>query len=362
MGENKALVRLGGKHMLQHIADRLTPLTGHLFIAGGDAAGYERFNLPLCADQFGIDASLVGVYSALAASREGGCLTVACDMPFADADLAGLLMELAPGHDAVIPEGPRGPEPLFAFYSRSCLTGMRRAIEEGELRLIRLLPKLDVRTVSGDELASICDPEWTFFNVNTPEALEAAEARLGEMADGPPRVRCGPPLVCFVGRKDSGKTTLIVGLVQELAARGLRVAYIKHDVHGFQMDRKGSDTWRVAQAGASQVAISSAGAVATLRRVDGEAGLDRLAAAARGNADMIVVEGFKSAAADRIELFRAGKSGSMACREEDLVAVVSDDPGAASSVPVLDIDDTHEVLDFLIERYALPANGAGKRG
>ena len=66
-----------------------------------------------------------------------------------------------------------------------------------------------------------------------------------------------PPVVCIVGYSGSGKTTVTVGLVAALRQRGLNVGTIKHDVHSFEMDLPGKDSWRHKQAGASATAVSS---------------------------------------------------------------------------------------------------------
>ncbi|MEO3149791.1 molybdopterin-guanine dinucleotide biosynthesis protein B, partial [Turicibacter sanguinis] len=52
-----------------------------------------------------------------------------------------------------------------------------------------------------------------------------------------------------------GKTDLMEGLIQELKTRGLSVATVKHDVHGFDIDHKGKDTYRHREAGAETVII-----------------------------------------------------------------------------------------------------------
>lgn len=65
------------------------------------------------------------------------------------------------------------------------------------------------------------------------------------------------PIVCIVGKSNVGKTTLLEGLITELKRRGHRVATVKHDVHGFEIDQPGKDSWRHAQAGSDAVVISS---------------------------------------------------------------------------------------------------------
>jgi molybdopterin-guanine dinucleotide biosynthesis protein B len=76
------------------------------------------------------------------------------------------------------------------------------------------------------------------------------------------------PIVSIVGKSGSGKTTLIEKLVPELTRRGHRVATVKHDVHGFEVDREGKDSWRHKKAGAHTVVISSPEKAALIRDVE----------------------------------------------------------------------------------------------
>ena len=71
-----------------------------------------------------------------------------------------------------------------------------------------------------------------------------------------------PPVVCFVGRSNSGKTTLIERLILELTESGYRVATIKHAGHGFDLDTEGKDSWRHKRAGARQVVVLSKSSLA----------------------------------------------------------------------------------------------------
>ena len=58
------------------------------------------------------------------------------------------------------------------------------------------------------------------------------------------------PVLCFVGRSNTGKTTLIEKLIPLLKSRGIRVATIKHHNHDFEIDQEGKDTYRHKKAGA----------------------------------------------------------------------------------------------------------------
>src|SRR3990167_5491047 len=76
------------------------------------------------------------------------------------------------------------------------------------------------------------------------------------------------PVVSIVGKSDTGKTTLIEKIIPELTRRGYLVATIKHDVHGFEMDREGKDSWRHKQAGARTTVLSSPWRVAVVADVE----------------------------------------------------------------------------------------------
>ncbi|MEQ1626536.1 MAG: molybdopterin-guanine dinucleotide biosynthesis protein B, partial [Nitrospira sp.] len=78
------------------------------------------------------------------------------------------------------------------------------------------------------------------------------------------------PIVSFVGRSNSGKTTLIERVIPELVRAGYRVATVKHAGHGFDLDTEGKDSWRHKRAGASSVIVMSRGSLAMFADVPEE--------------------------------------------------------------------------------------------
>lgn len=128
----------------------------------------------------------------------------------------------------------------------------------------------------------------------------------------------------IVGRQSNvGKTEVSVEVVKELKAKGYRVATLKHDVHGFQMDQPGKDTYRHYDAGADIVMISSKEKMAMIRRVDNEYSLDDLLAML-SEVDIVVVEGYKNSSLPKIEVLRKGVNEDLYCAKESLLGVVAD--------------------------------------
>jgi molybdopterin-guanine dinucleotide biosynthesis protein B len=137
----------------------------------------------------------------------------------------------------------------------------------------------------------------------------------------------------IIGRKNAGKTTLVVDLVAELSRRGLRVGTIKHTSHRHDPDVPGKDSWRHRQAGAAPVAILSREVTALFLPSEPEVDeYERLTRFYEG-CDLVLVEGGQTAAATKIEVWRAGLGEPpLAPARGDVAAVVSDD-AVAVEVP-----------------------------
>jgi len=160
------------------------------------------------------------------------------------------------------------------------------------------------------------------------------------------------PVVCIVGFSGSGKTTVTVGLIEALKKRGFFVGTIKHDVHGFEMDLPGKDSWRHKQAGASTTVVSSPLKIGIVMDVDHDHHpLELLPFLYK--MDIVLIEGFKRADLPRIEVFRKDNRKAPACRDDkNLLAVVSD-IALNWDVPCFNLDDYNGIADFLIKRFSL---------
>ena len=159
------------------------------------------------------------------------------------------------------------------------------------------------------------------------------------------------PIISIVGASGSGKTTFLEKLIPELAARGYRVGAVKHDAHGFEMDREGKDTWRLKRAGAGVIAISSRDQFASIRRTEREMSLEEIAGRFFWTEDILITEGFKKAHYPKIEIFRSALEPKPICGPADnLIALVSDD-AVDMQVPGFSFTDWRGVAEFIENRY-----------
>jgi len=166
--------------------------------------------------------------------------------------------------------------------------------------------------------------------------------------DEPPQI----PVISIVGGKsNSGKTTLLVKIIREAKRRGWRVATLKHDVHGFEMDQPGKDTWRHAQAGADIVAISSPQKIAILEKVTEDQPLDEVLARIQG-VDVIFTEGYKQANKPKIEVFRSAVHQELFSKPEELLAIASD-VSFDNGIPCFGLDDAQGICDLIEETFGV---------
>jgi molybdopterin-guanine dinucleotide biosynthesis protein B len=114
-----------------------------------------------------------------------------------------------------------------------------------------------------------------------------------------------PPLLSITGKKNSGKTTLVVRLADALTRRGVRVMSIKHGSHTFNMDPVNTDTYRHYHEGqAERVAMISPDKFALVMRLEQPLTPQEVATQYMGDADLVLCEGFKATELPKVEVFR----------------------------------------------------------
>ncbi len=156
-----------------------------------------------------------------------------------------------------------------------------------------------------------------------------------------------------MGWKNSGKTGLMERLVAEITGRGFTVSTVKHVHHDVDLDIPGKDTFRHRAAGATETVLASAHRFALMHEHRGPepelpAILSRLAPV-----DLILVEGYKRDAHPKIEVWREETGHPLIQPGDPLVRAVATDAVLSLPVPVLDLNDTAQVADFILREVGL---------
>ena len=157
------------------------------------------------------------------------------------------------------------------------------------------------------------------------------------------------PVISFVGKSGVGKTTALELVIAEIKRRGLRVGTVKHDTHGFEVDKPGKDTWRHAQAGSDVVVISGPSKLALIRRLEAEMPLDQVVGL-MDDVDLVITEGYKRGDKPKIEVTRKARGTELICTADELIGLMTDHD-VDMAVPQFALDDAAGVVDLLEELY-----------
>jgi molybdopterin-guanine dinucleotide biosynthesis adapter protein len=157
-------------------------------------------------------------------------------------------------------------------------------------------------------------------------------------------------VIGLAGWSGSGKTTLITKVIPVLVGRGLKVATIKHAHHEFDIDRPGKDSWQHREAGASEVVVASSRRWALVHELRNEAEPSLAELLAKlSPADLVIIEGFKSHAHPKLEIYRAAVGKPLLQPDDNwIVALTSDGPVPEARVPVIPLDDIEKIVDVLL--------------
>jgi len=143
--------------------------------------------------------------------------------------------------------------------------------------------------------------------------------------------------VHIIGRKNSGKTTLIEELLHYLTDQGYRVGTVKHTHHRHELDVPGKDSHRHRLAGAAVVAILSPNMNAVFwndSRPSAEQDRYERLSQQFSDCDLVLVEGNSASTGTKVEVWRQETdTAPIAANDPTVVAIITDDVCPVSSIP-----------------------------
>lgn len=154
-------------------------------------------------------------------------------------------------------------------------------------------------------------------------------------------------VVNIIGEKSNiGKTFLMEGLIKELKFRGLSLATIKHDVHDFDIDKEGKDTYKHRKAGSEKVIISSKKRMAIIEELKEEYKLIDLIYLCLDK-DVILIEGYKNSNLRKIEVFDLSKSSKIISKKENLIAIAANEIFDYEKIEVVERTNFKRLCDLI---------------
>ena len=183
-GRNKAFVKVGERAILDRIMGVLTPIFREIILVTRHPELYENYGFKIVEDIFQHRASLTGIHAGLVHSQSMYAFVVPCDAPFLKPGVVLKLIEhVDPSLDAIVPASEDYYQPLCAIYSKRCIRHIEEHLQRKDYKIINIFNEIQLKTIPMDDFRSIDPDLCSFFNVNTPEALNESQEMARRLAD-----------------------------------------------------------------------------------------------------------------------------------------------------------------------------------
>lgn len=184
LGENKALVRIGKKSLIELIVEKIERFFKEIIIVG-DLVPKEVLPQIRHIEDIANWGPLGGIYAGLVNSKTDYNFVFACDMPFISRDLVRYMMKEYKGYNITVPKTRDGLHPLHAIYSKTCLLTIEDQILEKDFkvcnlyRVSNLFLRLRVRFIVEREIEKIEGANRSLYSINTRLELDKVREILG---------------------------------------------------------------------------------------------------------------------------------------------------------------------------------------
>lgn len=156
----------------------------------------------------------------------------------------------------------------------------------------------------------------------------------------------GPAIFSIVAKSNTGKTTLLEGLIPQLRTLDLTVGVLKHHHYPGMFDVPGKDTYRLAEAGADVVVGIGPTQIAVFRPSTNEYDLENAITSHLQDVDVVLIEGYKRGPYPKIEVHRSSRSENLICTPDELTALVTDRTWDLD-VPQFGLEDAKGLAAFI---------------
>ena len=167
MGEDKGLMIIQGKPMIQHVIDVLQGVVEDIIIVSNNSE-YEQFGCRVFDDEVKGKGPLGGIYTGLLHSNTQSSLVLSCDIPYVNANLLNLIISHSDGYDITIPQKDGLTHQLMGVFSKRCVMTFKNALDDNELKLIDVFKKLNLNIIDANQFS-----ERLFTNVNERDDIKA---------------------------------------------------------------------------------------------------------------------------------------------------------------------------------------------
>jgi molybdenum cofactor guanylyltransferase len=177
MGENKSLLKIGNKTIIEHVKDLMQNLFSKVILIANEPDDYKFLNIDIYNDIYFRMGPLAGIHSGLTNSAAGKNFIISCDIPLMTAEMIKYLVEYKTNKPVTIAKADGFIQQLCGLYDKSCLQyadkilsaninneGRDKEQKKRECKVLSLVSIVGAEIIEAESL-----PFYTkdiFFNMN----------------------------------------------------------------------------------------------------------------------------------------------------------------------------------------------------
>ena len=175
-GNNKAFLEVGGQTILNRLLETITPFFNEILLVTREPELYRDLPARIVTDIYPARSSLTGIHAGLKNAAAPMAFILPCDAPFVQPGLVRFLLEeIEPSLDVIVPLIDSHYEPLCAIYSKRCLPYIEDQLDRDDFTILNFFDRINIKTIPARRIRTADKDMISFYNVNTPEALEASQ-------------------------------------------------------------------------------------------------------------------------------------------------------------------------------------------
>jgi len=170
MGQNKSLLKISEKTIIEIIADKMKPIFPEVLIITNNPDEYEFLKLEIREDIYPHMGPLSGIHSGLVNSEAQNNCFVSCDSPCFSRESINFMIAKYNGESAFAARDNGRTHYLFGIYSKECIPVLESSLKNKELRVSNFFAKMNGIKIPIEECEGYSENQ--FLNVNTMEDYE----------------------------------------------------------------------------------------------------------------------------------------------------------------------------------------------
>ena len=169
MGEDKGLVLLNGKPMIQYVIEALKEVVSNIIIISNNAS-YNKFGVPVYSDIIKNKGPVGGIYTGLYHSTTELNFCISCDVPMVSSDFIFWLLNKSGNASVTLPMCKDKVHQMIGVYSKQVLSYFKESAEKEHLKLSQVNKDMDCEIIDIEKEYANFD-KLIFSNINTKNEL-----------------------------------------------------------------------------------------------------------------------------------------------------------------------------------------------